>query len=359
LQRDVFHVANKFATTKNQAMFEPILKAYKLNATTYAIEPFGSGLINNTWKVTADNTEYILQRINNTVFKKPHNITSNISLIAAHLKQYHPDYTFVSPLEKRGGKQMLYLKDEGYFRMFPFVPNSHSKDVVETPEQAYQAAAQFGRFTRLLSGLDINKIKTTIPHFHDIGLRYKQFLTALKNGNPLRISETKGLINALLKQVDIVKEYKAIQANPHFKIRVTHHDTKISNVLFDQNDKGLCVIDLDTVMQGYFISDVGDMMRTYLSPVSEEEHDFSKINVRDDFYKAIVQGYFDEMKDELTDIEKNYFFYAGKFLIYMQALRFLTDYLNNDVYYGSKYEGHNFMRAKNQMVLLEGLLVRV
>jgi Ser/Thr protein kinase RdoA (MazF antagonist) len=101
------------------------------------------------------------------------------------------------------------------------------------------------------------KIKTTKPHFHDIGLRYKQFLTALKNSNPLRISETKGLINALLKQVDIVKEYKAIQANPHFKIRVTHHDTKISNVLFDQNDKGLYVIDLDTVMQGYFISDVG------------------------------------------------------------------------------------------------------
>jgi Ser/Thr protein kinase RdoA (MazF antagonist) len=337
-------------------MLEPILKAYGLSETTCKIEPFGSGLINNTWQVSANETDYILQRINNAVFKKPHNIANNISVIAAHLKQHHPDYLFVSPCQNTEGGQMLYLKDEGYFRMFPFMPNSHSKDVVETPEQAYQAAAQFGRFTRLLSGLEIAKIKTTIPHFHDIGLRYKQFLTALKNGNPQRIDESKDLINALLKQVDIVKEYKAIQANPHFKIRVTHHDTKISNVLFDQNDKGLCVIDLDTVMQGYFISDVGDMMRTYLSPVSEEEQDFSKITVRDDFYKAIVQGYFDEMKDELTDTEKNYFFYAGKFLIYMQALRFLTDYLNNDVYYGSKYEGHNFMRAKNQMVLLESLL---
>jgi Ser/Thr protein kinase RdoA (MazF antagonist) len=343
-------------------MLEPILKAYNLNATTYAIQPFGSGLINNTWKVSANETDYILQKINNAVFKKPHNIANNISVIAAHLKQHHPDYLFVSPTEtvivrneaNRG--QMLYKKGLGYFRMFPFVPNSHSKDVVETPEQAYQAAAQFGRFTKLLSGLDMAKIKTTIPHFHDIGLRYKQFLTALKNGNPLRIAESKDLINALSQHVDIVKEYKAIQKNPDFKIRVTHHDTKISNVLFNQNDKGLCVIDLDTVMQGYFISDVGDMMRTYLSPVSEEEQDFNKITVRDDFYKAIVQGYFDEMKDELTATEKNYFFYAGKFLIYMQALRFLTDYLNNDVYYGSKYEGHNFMRAKNQMVLLESLL---
>jgi Ser/Thr protein kinase RdoA (MazF antagonist) len=337
-------------------MLEPILKAYGLSEATCKIEPFGSGLINNTWKVSANDTDYILQRINNTVFKKPHNIANNISVIAAHLTQHHPDYLFVSPCQNREGEQMLYKKGLGYFRMFPFMPNSHSKDVVETPEQAYQAAAQFGRFTRLLSGLDIAKIKTTIPHFHDIDLRYKQFLTALKNGNPQRISETKDLINALLQHVDIVKEYKKIKINPHFKLRVTHHDTKISNVLFDQNDKGLCVIDLDTVMQGYFISDVGDMMRTYLSPVSEEEADFSKIEIRIDFYKAIVKGYFDEMKDELTDSEKNYFFYAGKYLIYMQALRFLTDYLNNDVYYGSKYEGHNFMRAKNQMVLLEDLL---
>ena len=337
-------------------MLEPILKAYGLSETTCKIEPFGSGLINNTWKVSANDTNYILQKINNAVFKKPNNIANNISAITTHLKHHHPKYLFISPCQNREGGQMLYKKGLGYFRMFPFVPHSHSKDVVETPEQAYQAAAQFGKFTRLLSDIDLSKIKTTIPHFHDIGLRYKQFLTALKKGNLQRVVESTDLIKTILQHVDIVKEYKAIQKNPDFKIRVTHHDTKISNVLFDSNDKGLCVIDLDTVMQGYFISDVGDMMRTYLSPVSEEEQDFSKINVRDDFYKAIVQGYFDEMKDELTAIEKNYFFYAGKFLIYMQALRFLTDYLNDDVYYGSKYEGHNFMRAKNQLVLLEKLL---
>jgi hypothetical protein len=109
-------------------------------------------------------------------------------------------------------------------------------------------------------------------------------------------------------------------------------------------------------MPGYFISDVGDMMRTYLSPVSEEEKDFSKIEVRDEFYKAIVQGYYSEMKEELTDAEKNYFFYGGKFMIYMQALRFLTDHINGDVYYGAKYEGHNLVRANNQIVLLQELV---
>lgn len=116
------------------------------------------------------------------------------------------------------------------------------------------------------------------------------------------------------------------------------------------------MIDLDTVMPGYFISDVGDMMRTYLSPVSEEEKDFDKIEVRDAYYKAIVQGYLEQMNDELTQVEKEHFFYSGLFMIYMQALRFLTDHLNNDRYYGAKYEGHNLVRAQNQAVLLKRLL---
>ena len=144
--------------------------------------------------------------------------------------------------------------------------------------------------------------------------------------------------------------------NPAFHLRVTHHDTKIGNVLFDKDDKGLCVIDLDTAMPGYFISDAGDMMRTYLSPVSEEEKEINKIEIRDDFYRAIVQGYSDEMKDELTETENKNFFYAGKFMIYMQAVRFLTDYINDDVYYNITYPEHNFIRARNQLTLLQCLL---
>ncbi|NCU04640.1 MAG: aminoglycoside phosphotransferase family protein, partial [Chitinophagaceae bacterium] len=114
--------------------------------------------------------------------------------------------------------------------------------------------------------------------------------------------------------------------------------------------------DLDTVMPGHFISDVGDMMRTYLSPVSEEESDFSKIEVRACIFEAIVKGYYNEMKTDLTETEKQLFFYSGKFMIYMQAIRFLTDYLNDDVYYGARYEKHNFIRAANQLVLLEKLI---
>ena len=202
----------------------------------------------------------------------------------------------------------------------------------------------------------MDELKTTIPQFHDLSLRYKQFQDALEKGNKERIGEAAELIGIVKQNADVVAEFENIKTNPDFKLRVTHHDTKISNVLFDDMDKGLCVIDLDTVMSGYFISDVGDMMRTYLSPVSEEETDFSKIEVRDDFYKAIVRGYFNEMQNELTQDEKQHFFYAGKFMIYMQALRFLTDYLNNDAYYGEKHPKHNFFRAKNQVVLLRKLL---
>ena len=127
-------------------------------------------------------------------------------------------------------------------------------------------------------------------------------------------------------------------------------------MLFDDNNKGLCVVDLDTVMPGYFISDFGDMMRTYLSPVSEEEKDISKIEIREEYFKAIAEGYLSEMEKELTAVEKNCLVYAGKFMVYMQALRFLTDYLNNDIYYGSKYEDQNFIRANNQVSLLKKII---
>lgn len=336
-------------------MIQSVLKAYGLGGDA-VVTPFGSGLINYTWKVTVADSAYILQRINDVVFKEPGAIAHNISLIANYLKQQHPQYFFVAPRHTVDGEEMIFLKGEGYFRVFPFVARSHSKDVVANAAQAYEAAAQFGRFTGRLSGLDVSRLKTTIPHFHNLGLRYQQFLQSLQSGDKERFHQSKHLIAQLMSHAHIVDAYHRLKQNPHFKIRVTHHDTKISNVLFDDNDKGLCVIDLDTVMPGYFISDVGDMIRTYISPVSEEETDFNKIEVRDDFYNAVVQGYCSGMKDALTAEEGAHVFYAGTFMIYMQALRFLTDYLNNDVYYGARYEGHNFIRAGNQCVLLTRLI---
>lgn len=166
------------------------------------------------------------------------------------------------------------------------------------------------------------------------------------------------MINYLQQQEHIVHTYENIKHDTGFRVRVIHHDTKISNVLFNDHNKGLCIIDMDTVMPGYFISDVGDMMRTYLSPANEEEKEVDKIQVRDDFFTAIAQGYIGELKNELTQTEKQHVVYAGEFMIYMQALRFLTDHLNNDVYYGARYEGHNWVRAHNQVVLLQKYMAK-
>lgn len=335
-------------------MMDEILKKFGFNDDT-AIEAFGNGLINNTWIVKRGNEKFILQRINQNIFKSPEDIAFNISLIAEYLKEHHPEYLFPTPILSVNERDIIKISS-GYFRMFPFIKNSHTIDVVEKPGQSYEAASQFAKFTQVLSGINTSRLKITLPDFHNLTLRYTQFENSLQHGNKERIAQSKEMIEFLHQQKNIAAEFENIKSNPEFKIRVTHHDTKISNVLFDKNDKGLCVIDLDTVMPGYFISDVGDMMRTYLSPVSEEEKDFSRIEIREDFYKAIVNGYMKEMDSELTETEKRYFLYAGKFMIYMQALRFLADFLNNDIYYGSKYEGHNFVRAGNQIALLNKLL---
>jgi Ser/Thr protein kinase RdoA (MazF antagonist) len=331
-----------------------VLPAFLLDATS--VEAFGSGLIHRTWKVNAGRKEYILQKVNHKIFKDPFAIAHNIRTIADHLSKVHPEYFFVRPLLSKDREDLLYLEEEGYFRLFPFVEGSHTIDTVGSPAQAFEAAKQFGKFTRMLEGLDPAQLKVTIPRFHDLGYRYGEFRKALTEGNRDRLNEGQILVEQLLKYDYIVDEYKNICSDASFIRRVTHHDTKISNVLFDENDLGLAVIDLDTVMPGYFISDVGDMMRSYLSPVNEEEADVSRIIVREDFYRAIVEGYRGEMKSLLTKKEEGYFFYSALFMVYMQALRFLTDHLNSDMYYGAKYEGHNLVRARNQVALLEALI---
>ncbi|MGI8601247.1 MAG: phosphotransferase enzyme family protein [Chitinophagaceae bacterium] len=331
-----------------------LLHAYNIEPPFYA-EPIGSGLIHKTWKVRTAATEYVLQQINHNVFTKPGDIEYNNNLLEGYLKQYHDNYLIVFPLADMKSKKLIRI-DGFFYRLFPFVKDSHTIQCVETADQAYEAASQFGRFTSMFSGMQVKKLRITIPGFHDLRLRYRQFLTALKKGNAQRITFAKEPIQKLLHYSFIEEEYRFIQSHPDFKVRVTHHDTKISNVLFNDYNEGICVIDLDTVMPGYFISDLGDMMRTYLSAANEDETDFEKIIIRKEMYKAIKNGYLNEMKDELTKTETDSFYYSGKFIIYMQAIRFLTDYLKNDTYYGAQYENQNYDRAGNQIVLLEQYL---
>lgn len=332
-----------------------VLTAFGLD-TDAIIEPIATGIINNTWKVKTAGGDYILQRINDHVFTKPENIHHNIAAIAQYLTKNFQHYLFPAPIHSTNGLALVHIPDKGYYRLFPFIAGTHTINVVENPKQAFEAAEQFGKFTAHLGGFDVTELKETIPYFHDLSFRYKQFVASIQNGNAIRIQEEQSLIDRLVKLDYLVKQYEAITQNPSFKKRVTHHDTKISNVLFNEDNNAVCIIDLDTLMPGYFISDVGDMMRTYLCPVSENEEDISKIIVRPNYYYAIVEGYYKEMKHELTPVEKTHFFYSAQFMIYMQAIRFLTDYFNDDKYYQILYPKHNLVRAINQTVLLDRLM---
>ena len=339
-------------------MLGSIAKLYGLPENECSLKRFGNGLINRTWIFECGGEKFILQKINDTIFTSPFFIAENIHHLNVFFKTYYPDYLFVNPVTALQNEEMVIIEEEGYFRMFPFVKGSLTFDTANNVEIAYEGAKQFGKFTKLLAAFDTKQLHTTLTDFHNLDLRYNQFELAVQLGNKSRIQECKSSIDFIKEQKYIVDIFNSIQTNLNFKKRVIHHDTKISNVLFDKDGKGLCVIDLDTVMPGYFISDAGDMIRTYLSPVSEEESDFYKIEIREDYFQAIMDGYLGEMKDELSGEEKKYFVYAGKFMIYMQAIRFLTDYINNDIYYGAKYEGHNLMRGNNQLELLKKLIAK-
>lgn len=317
------------------------------------IKRFGEGLIHGSYLVSKKNEpEYILQEFNTSVFKDPSLISYNLNLLSNHLHSIDEIPFF--PLSINTISHHSYVIDEGkYFRLTPYVKDSHSINSCSTADEAYQASFQFSRFTAAFKDFNPEPLKETIPQFHDLDFRWSQFMDALKFGNQQRMQFAKKEIDQIRDNYIIVEKFNSIKSTQSFLKRVTHHDTKISNVLFNSSSKGICVIDLDTVMAGYFISDVGDMYRTYLSPANEEEKDLEQVVARKDFYNAILEGYLENMRDQMTIKERENIYFAGEFMIYMQALRFITDFINDDIYYGISYEMNNYNRTKNQLRLLQ------
>ena len=318
--------------------------------------PLGRGLIHRTFTLAQGTSpEYVLQEINTRVFADPGLLDANLRAISAAFRVHHPEAAFVHPVASPGGATQYRHPASGrYFRIFPFVTNTVSHDTVSDADTAFEAARQFGLFARRLSCLPLEAIRPSIPRFHDLDLRVAQFERSLGAGNRNRITASVGLIEQARANLGIAGAYRAALASGALRPRLMHHDTKISNVLFDaRTGKGICVVDLDTVMPGTLLSDVGDMLRTYLCPVDENHRDSSDIMIRPEIYTAIEAGYLDGMGDVLTGGERALFDFSGKFMIFMQALRFLTDHLNDDVYYGAAYPGQNRDRAANQLTLLE------
>jgi thiamine kinase-like enzyme len=318
------------------------------------IERLNNGLINNSYKIVPSlKPTFLLQQINKNVFPRPEDVQRNY----LYISQY-AEFEFTGlrmPYPKYFSNQRTLFKDqnEQYWRAFEFIDNSHSLTVAENPAQAKAAAKAFAKFTAAFEDMNLGNLRIVIPDFHNLTVRYLQFEESLNGEQYERMAKAKRLIEESKNRERYKHFYEIIISSEEFPLRLMHHDAKITNVLFDNTtNKVVCLVDFDTAMPGYFFSDLGDLIRTLVSPVDEGSVEFEKIKIRKSFYDALISGYLSVMQKMLTDSEIKYIHYAGLLMIYMQALRFLTDYLNGDIYYKIEYPEQNFNRAKNQFTLL-------
>lgn len=315
------------------------------------ITALGNGLINETFKVTTSTSQkYLLQKVNTNIFKAPDKIAENVKNIANHLKSKQYTKNIVEFIPTTEGVTTVW-QAEAAWRLSYFFEDTETFLTVQNPRVAQQAAAAFGEYARFLSDFPTNKIHAILPNFHHLDFRILQFETLLNVGTV----DKKRLINAdeLLK---INEKYILIFKNLNLNLpsRICHNDTKIANILF-KNDEVCCIIDLDTLQVGALWADFGDMVRTYTPTFDENEQDILKISMRLPYFEALAQGFLCELQEILTKEERETLILGARMLVFEQALRFLTDYLANDVYYSTKYEAHNLVRAKNQFALLQSI----
>jgi aminoglycoside phosphotransferase (APT) family kinase protein len=334
---------------------EEIIHQFFDNQPVISAAPFGTGHINDTWRIAlagaSGPTAFILQRINHEVFRQPEAVMRNIALVAEHLSRQDYPLDILRPLPTLSG-DLWYKNEDGYWRAFPFIENTMTIDRVETEAQAFEAASAFGEFLRALHGINARQLAVTIPGFHDGLRRFHFFQTVLANALPDRLDRVRKEVGEILQNQWLFQKVAALD----LPLRAVHHDTKINNVLFDAyTQKARCVIDLDTVMPGVVLSDFGDMVRTFTSPADEDEADLSKVEMRAPIFKALSEGFLEKMSDVLTPAEKENLAEGGRWLTLMQAVRFLGDYLAGDVYYKTHYPEHNLVRTRNQLHLFRSL----
>ena len=324
-------------------------------------EELASGHINDTYLIeTSNKKKYVLQRINHGVFKDVSGLINNKVAISKHIQEklsHLPKgernrevLTFVAT--KKGAP--FYLgKSGGYWNLMDYIDNSITFETVKNEEIAFEGGKLIGNFLNLTSDFDASRLIEVIPKFHDMSFRFSQFEDSLKNASKDRIDLAMPFIDLVWDLKDEMHILQQLKESGEIKLRVTHNDTKISNVLFDTNNKGLCVIDTDTVMPGIVHYDFGDAIRTICNTAAEDEKNLDLVNFNLRFYKAYVKGFLEEMKSALSPIEIKYLPLGAKSMIFIMAIRFLTDYLNGDIYYKTDYPEHNLDRAKNQFKLIE------
>lgn len=345
--KDLNEITGKFAT----------------KGTVAEIKPLGNGLINDTYRViTAENDapDYVLQRINHHIFTDVEGLQNNIAAVTRHIRRKLEaegaddiDRRVLSFVSLRDSEKTYYFDGESYWRIMVFIPGAKTYEEVN-PHFARHAGAAFGRFQASLVDIPETLVES-IPDFHNMEFRLKQLDDAIKANAAGRLAEVQPIVDDLLRRANEMTAAERLYREGKLPKRVCHCDTKVNNMMFDDEGRVLCVIDLDTVMPSFIFSDYGDFLRTGACTSAEDEPDLSKVEFDMEIFKAFTEGYLSEAGKFLTPLEIEMLPYAAALFPYMQAVRFLTDYINGDTYYKIAYPEHNLVRTKAQVKMLESV----
>ena len=315
-----------------------------------------SGLINTTYVVTtrSGNSEkrFILQSINAMVFPEPEKVMENIFYVTGHIGAQDPGTEQLCLIPVQDGRSWLTLPDHTVWRCYPFHEGTRSFDRIDSPDLAFRAAAAFGGFQAKLADLSPAKLHETIPGFHHTPRYFSKLLSVAEKDTHGRLADAAEDFDFIVAR----KSLASLLVDAGLPLRITHNDTKISNILFPENSAlPPIVIDLDTVMPGLALFDFGDLVRSAASTADENETDLNKIRLDQDLLKALTDGYLSTASGFLNTAEKELLAASPAVITFELAIRFLTDHLAGDTYFRTKYPGHNLVRARNQLQLLRSM----
>lgn len=340
-----------------------LVSHFDVQGTVKSVKPLGNGLINDTYKVAMNEEDalaYVLQRINNAIFKDVELLQSNIEAVTAHLRKKLEEKQ-VADIDRRvlhfikaeTGKTYWREADDTYWRMMRFIPDAFTYETVNE-KYSHAAGLAFGEFEAALVDLP-QQLGETIPDFHNMELRARQLKEAVQNNPVKRLSVVESMVEELNRNMEEMCKAEQLHRDGKLPKRICHCDTKVNNMMFDADGNILCVIDLDTVMPSYVFSDYGDFLRTGANFTAEDDPNLANVGFNMDIFKAFTKGYLTSAGAFLTPIEREHLPFAAKLFPFMQCVRFLTDYINGDVYYKIKYPEHNLDRAKNQLALFNSV----
>ena len=350
-------------TSVSKHNLRDIVSHFQLPGQLLDVAPYGTGHINDTYTSHFQTghgvARYVHQRINQNVFREPEKVMENIERVT-HYARERITASGGDPLRETlnlvptKDAQSFYRSPEGNtWRTYVFIGGVRTYDKVEDVRHVYSAANAFGNFQRLLSGLPGERLHETIPDFHHTRKRFDAFVQALERDAKNRASSVKAEIDFVLKRETDAWVVVDMLAQGKLPERVTHNDTKLNNVLMDERTgEGVCVIDLDTVMPGSALYDFGDLVRTAAITTLEDEPDLAKVSLNLEMFDRLAHGYLDATRDILTPVEIDYLPFGAKLITFEQAIRFLGDYVNGDVYYKIHREHHNLDRARTQIKLV-------